>query len=1059
MFTGRSDDRYGAGGTFDTNDDGNFSIGTQGEWGGLYAGRLAQLSLDNVVVANAGGIVGVEGTFAGFNAVEVHEADARIANSLFEHNADGRGGQSTPVREGRGVNGPAAIFVVSSQPIIVNNEFRDNAWTRNNSAVPLASPNMSTISINAGSFTATNNPDYGRQTGLADLFLGSPGNKGPLVRGNEIGNSVTATGQFNASINGLFVRPQTLTTESVWDDTDIVHVLAGEIIIPNFHTYGGLRLQSSASESLVVKLQGTTAGFTASGTALDITDRIGGRLHVVGAPGFPVVFTDLADDTVTAGFDPDGLPKGDTNGNGATTGTVGSWRGLVLNQFSHDRNVETVAELEGEISGFGDLNGTTGAAQVIGQLAQRETASDENLRLGFTITGALAEPNDVDVYTFEGTAGTMVWLDIDRTEFGLDTVLELIDADGNTLAISDNSRVESANQAVNYSSLPAGTVQPLQQSTQPLRNLDNSYRDLYSVNATDAGLRLLLPGSPGTKGSYSIRVRSNPLRPSDVNVNTSLAAGITSASTSLTLTATPAALGLPVAAPFSLMLQDTTTGRQEVVRVVEPYNPTSATLTVQRGLVGTQSASFTTASTQVIYTGLLDQDRLTDGLSSGSYQLQIRLQETDEFGGSTIRYADIRFATNGVQILGLPNHSPLAGGVTSTAGTVYIGDIGASDRGALFASGSLTGAGNLNTYRFDVTRMSVVDGDTLTQASTAASGHISATIDVDYADGLGRPNTSAYLFNGNTLVAMGTDSNISDDRTTSLNSTDLSRGSSGVLDPFIGPIELDVNGNYNVVVSPTARMPADLLQYTSATPPNRLARLEPLDGTNRLSEDRFNVSTGGNQTPASLLPFVPATQAPSVTSQLSFTDANSNLTTAVQWHLGDIPLMAMEDHAGGSYLSNYNPFTGNIDSILTDNTAGPGAALSGNAGQALIGSFAGDADGNMVAISRAPGNAWSPSATLNGNATDGNSGVVYRFDTNGTRTTLGSTGIVTFENRNNGGNPVTFSNVTSASQIVTPKRYSSSAWRIGIILTVVIAVCTQLVIVETLQARLSLEIH
>ncbi len=190
------------------------------------------------------------------------------------------------------------------------------------------------------------------------MFLDAPGNKGPLIRGNLIGNSVNADGSFNASINGLLVRPQTLTTEAVWDDTDIVHVLTGEIRIPNFHTYGGLRLQSSVNESLVVKLQGTQAGFTATGTPLDITDRIGGRLHVVGAPGFPVIFTSLGDDTVTAGFDPDGLPKGDTNGDGASAGSPGSWRGILLDQFSSDRNVETVAELEGEISGFGDLNGT-----------------------------------------------------------------------------------------------------------------------------------------------------------------------------------------------------------------------------------------------------------------------------------------------------------------------------------------------------------------------------------------------------------------------------------------------------------------------------------------------------------------------------------------------------------------------------------------------------------------------------------------------------------------------------------------------------------------------------
>ncbi len=72
------------------------------------------------------------------------------------------------------------------------------------------------------------------------------------------------------------VRGQQLTTASVWDDTDIVHVLESEVIVPDFHTYGGLRLQSKLGEGLVVKL-GTGAGFTVTGEPLDIVDRIAVR--------------------------------------------------------------------------------------------------------------------------------------------------------------------------------------------------------------------------------------------------------------------------------------------------------------------------------------------------------------------------------------------------------------------------------------------------------------------------------------------------------------------------------------------------------------------------------------------------------------------------------------------------------------------------------------------------------------------------------------------------------------------------------------------------------------
>mgnify|MGYP000878838334 CR=1 FL=1 len=63
----------------------------------------------------------------------------------------------------------------------------------------------------------------------------------------------------------MVVRGGTLTTEGVWDDTDVVHVLYDEIVVTNLCTYGGLRLQSNATESLVVKLSGDNAGFTAAG--------------------------------------------------------------------------------------------------------------------------------------------------------------------------------------------------------------------------------------------------------------------------------------------------------------------------------------------------------------------------------------------------------------------------------------------------------------------------------------------------------------------------------------------------------------------------------------------------------------------------------------------------------------------------------------------------------------------------------------------------------------------------------------------------------------------------
>ena len=130
-------------------------------------------------------------------------------------------------------------------------------------------------------------------------------NTGPLIRGNRIGNN---------PVNGMIVRGGTITTNVIWDDTDIVHVVQSEVVAPNqFSVNGTLRLQSTATESLVVKFEGLTAGLTAAGTALDINDRIGGTVQIVGTPNHPVILTSALDDTVGAGFTPEGLTQTDTH--------------------------------------------------------------------------------------------------------------------------------------------------------------------------------------------------------------------------------------------------------------------------------------------------------------------------------------------------------------------------------------------------------------------------------------------------------------------------------------------------------------------------------------------------------------------------------------------------------------------------------------------------------------------------------------------------------------------------------------------------------------------------
>ena len=178
--------------------------------------------------------------------------------------------------------------------------------------------------------------DWGRSRGETESYDAYQNNYGPLVRENHLANN---------ELNGMLVRGATLTTSSVWDDTDIVHVLLDEIVIPNHHTYSGLKLQSAADESLVVKLQGTEAGFTALGTPQDIDDRVGGTLQILGTAGFPVVLTSLADDTYGSGYDPWGKLQTNTD-NADGDPTAGDWRSVKLERYVNDRNVAVINELE-----------------------------------------------------------------------------------------------------------------------------------------------------------------------------------------------------------------------------------------------------------------------------------------------------------------------------------------------------------------------------------------------------------------------------------------------------------------------------------------------------------------------------------------------------------------------------------------------------------------------------------------------------------------------------------------------------------------------------------------
>jgi len=1124
VFTALLDNRYGASGTFETSDQGSLAPGS---WSGIYVGPASSASIDHAVLAYGGGVSEVDGNFAAFNVVEIQQGEARIANSVIENNADGLGGQASPNRGGHGSNADAVIFVRGAQPIIVDNVLRNNSGTA--------------ISINLNSLNHELVTDYGRSTGMVSAAKHIVDNQGPLVRENRL---------VNNDINGMQVRGGTLTTEGVWDDTDIAHVVLNETIyVTEFHTYGGLRLASSGNESLVVKLDGDNAGFTATGRPLDITDRAGGVLQIIGQPGFPVVLTSLRDDAAAAGFQPDGSPQSDTNNDGdplstdpggalatvpdvpngtlidnnvpvdsvghfeaqpadggsigiqigggmsgvtargnaqlftnqdfvfdftnyvdpggdggalmlggagttvtspailvgpdevvsqgtfpagnntinweartffldgvptlynqitfssaqafgdiqfinyldedivavdddllylagtpgqpdfeaftldspervgfshggiyqagvslvnatydgwaadqyadlqtdiegpgttysipgnidtvalppltdptlgqvygaadvttafawtldpnATEATVttflnlvprdpggalsfaGDWGSVRLEGAAHDRNVDVATEQEtGSIQVTG-TNESPGTAQYLGFLAPDEKAGDDNRRLGFEVHGSLNRPGDVDVYSFDADVGTEMWLDIDRTTYSLDTVVELVDSNGSTLALSNNSAEEAADPGLlvrDTSVIEADELNPLSKSP-----FDS--RDLWSTNPRDAGMRVVLPGPEGTTNTYHVRVRS----------------------------------------------------------------------------------------------GSGDLSDIEGGLTSGVYQLQIRLREADEIPGSTVQMADIRYGTNGIVLDGQPAHSPLTGEAAEAldayrndvndvldvvAGTGYddLGNLLNTDRGTLGVAGSLEsfegqtitfanpptvgnfvlsfagattgnisfdadaatiqaalevlttiGPGNVLVTgpvggpfevafrgvfaNQDVPQMTegpgnpaidempavttTIDGETvdvdwyrfevrydaIRGEDTLDPRHAAVVFDVDYADGFARANTNLWVFDDQgQMVLVGRDSNVAEDRPIGGNSAteDLSRGSAGVLDPFIGTVELPATGFapgvYYVAVSSNAMVPDEMQQFLTPTAANPFLRLEPINSVDRIAEQHF----------------------------------------------------------------------------------------------------------------------------------------------------------------------------------------------------------------------------
>lgn len=1125
VLTSLSDDRYGAGGTFDTGNDGGTSTSSaaqEGDWAGIYFSPDSSGSIDRAVIAYGGGLNRIEGNFAGFNVIEIRQADVRIANSEFEFNADGTGGQAPADRFGRGFNEAATIFVRGAQPVILNNAVHDDE--------------SAFININVNSLTSELNVDTGRQSGFIGRFAGYQDNNGPLIRGNRLQDN---------GINGMVVRGAVLTTEVVWDDTDIAHVLFDTIVIPDLHTFGGLRLESSGTESLVVKSSGVTAGFVATGRPLEIDDRIGGVIHVLGQPGFPVVLTSFSDDTASAGIDLQGNPQNDTNGDGIGSGLLPTGpevnNGLLID---NDVAIGTVGQFAYNVGPAGSSNfggGVTAQGQsmlfanqdFIFEFLNYVDVGSDGLAIDLstsTITQAPTLLSDDLVEsrgTFQGQNGLITWIVQTRLDDGVATVFNTITftstaplgnlqfinyLDEDVLGISDDVlyRVGSPGQAdfrlftldgqekigfaqggiytagpglVNatytgwaadeYSDL-SFAIETAGTTYSPTGNVDlvdlpvvadpdlgnvNGPADVttamaWTVNptATTATITTFLeliarnPVSSGTAGEWQgividqyshdrnvETVLEQEPAVSDGTANNSpskaqylggLASAEKNGDENLRLGFTVHGLinrnddidvysfkALPGTEVW-FDIDRTSVGFDAVIELVDENgivlarsNNSTAENSGAEALFGTardmqktppyQGQDFYTtnvkdpgmrivlagpAGQQSTYhirvrsntTNLLANPPIA-GQTNGAYQLQVRLREVDEFGGSTVRYADIRNAVNGIAVLGQPAHSPLAGERAETtannntfATAQNLGNLLTSDRGTLSVAGSLSAFNDVDWYRI------TLDNTLPTQAA-----FWNAIFDIDYADGLARPNTALYVFDElGRLILTSRDSNIAEDRPSAAPGSgisDLSRGSAGGGDPYIGTVALptnfvnpqpiaDATEFYYVAISSDLQMPAQLEQFFQANASNPLLRLEPINSVQRIVEDHIGA-------------FMTRSTASAPDVQV-FIEAQN----AVQHTISDVVLyinMSANDGTEQTRLVTVDPFTGDNETYLSN--------------------FARDT-GDLVL--REDNRLFSYTIDLDDNFTldDAESGNYIELNTGtGAFTTIGDDGIITYE--------------------------------------------------------------
>ncbi len=342
---------------------------------------------------------------------------------------------------------------------------------------------------------------------------------------------------------------------------------------------------------------------------------------------------------------------------------------------------------------------------------------------------------------------------------------------------------------------------------------------------------------------------------------------------------------------------------------------------------------------------LTDPNFVNAGLTKGVYQLQIRLREIDEIPGSSINYADLRYATNAIEVVGT-RHSPLLGesaeaigsntNNNAIAGAQNLGNLLETDKQAMSIAGNLSAFDDVDWYSFTIDYTKI--------RATELRRYFSTVFDMDYADGTGRPDTSIYVFDSNNrLILGGLSSNLVDDQATGLSGAggieDTSRGSAGSLDPFIGTAELPT-GQYFLAVTSSEMIPRALQAYINGgnTSGNALLRLQPVNGVQLIAEDHIEPTVGST----AVGPVVPVLFPNTTSLNGQQIGSVGNPKYGLELDLSEVPLFVTTrpqlNGFGTGLTSNSHLFTtdNSTDVFMVNALSGEVSSFAGNVPQTLL---------------------------------------------------------------------------------------------------------------------------